>query len=175
MIVLDASDHHPFGDDVGLSGIAHGEHEEPGKTADHAQRSPRTDGLRIIVHDHRGRCVCPTFEYRDGGEKNEHTRHHHHRALYDVGVNGRDDATGDTVENEDRTSDGRAGHESDLAERVLENRLKNDWHGENLGRQVTQDSQEEGNRSEKAAHLATVSGRHRVRERDGVEDTSKYP
>ncbi len=115
-VVPEPLDHHRLGHDVRLAGRPDGKHEEPGEASDHAHRAPRAHRLGIVPHqDGRGRGGT-AFEDRQRAEKDQHAGDHHDHALDDVGVDGSDDAAGDTVEDEHRAREHDAGDQAGSGE-----------------------------------------------------------
>ncbi len=100
-----------------------------------------------------------------------------HPALDHVGVNGSDDAAGDAVKDEHRRRNGDARHEPDVGEDrgSVQNTLQDHRHGENLGGKVSHHSEEDREGGEETRGLAVVANRHRVGQRDRVEDPGKKP
>ena len=164
--VLDASAHHELGDDVWLARGAEHEHHEPGQRPHHAERAKWADGFRV-VRDERRRDATQTAVNR-GHRRNEHEHggHDHDPALHQIGVHRRQHATGDAVEHQHRARDRHAGDERDLRDErdVVQHVEEDRRHRLDLGGQIPDDTQQDGDGGQQSCPFAAIAGRHRVRE-----------
>ena len=127
------------------------EQEDPAGNRDERRDTERAGKVRIFAYE-SARHVRDATATVDRIKKRDYRRYEHQQTLEEIGVDTGQDAAADNIEPKHRHTDDGAGRRGDI-----EDRCHDDAHGQHLGAQIAEHTQDDDHGHRAACGLALVA------------------